>query len=150
MGARSPHIASVLHAVRVNPQHCGAPHVCGASTSDQGPALATPLSLPAIKHSYSLIVHTQSHPTMHHPHRDVLQWACEGWEGAGPAQGPGPGAAAGRLKVAVRELGPGRGRGLQAVADAEAGEVLLSVPLTRVFSSEVRCACFEGPRHEGC
>lgn len=50
----------------------------------------------------------------------------------------------GRLKVAVRDLGPGRGRGLQAVADADAGEVLLSVPLTRVFSSEVRCGRLGG------
>ncbi|GLI70349.1 hypothetical protein VaNZ11_015310 [Volvox africanus] len=40
------------------------------------------------------------------------------------------------LRVAARDLGPGRGRGLIAISDVAPGEILLSVPLTRVFTSQ--------------
>ncbi|GLC44731.1 hypothetical protein PLESTB_000970800 [Pleodorina starrii] len=40
------------------------------------------------------------------------------------------------LRVVARDLGPGRGRGLVAAVDVAGGETLLSVPLTRVFTSD--------------
>ncbi|GIL67250.1 hypothetical protein Vafri_20683 [Volvox africanus] len=40
------------------------------------------------------------------------------------------------LRVAARDLGPDRGRGLIALSDVAPGEILLSVPLTRVFTSQ--------------
>jgi hypothetical protein len=78
----------------------------------------------------------------------LLLWACSGW-GAADDDGDGEGASQRnqsqqlqggrppRLRVAVRDLGPGRGRGLVAAADVAPGETLLSVPLTRVFASQV-------------
>ncbi|KXZ52010.1 hypothetical protein GPECTOR_10g1032 [Gonium pectorale] len=59
------------------------------------------------------------------PWSELLNWACHGWEER-PAE----------LPVAVRDMGPGRGRALVAQRDMAPGEVLLSVPLTRVFASE--------------
>lgn len=80
----------------------------------------------------------------------LLQWACSGWSGPEPHDcgerftsqttvdlGHRSGGGGLQLRVTARDLGSGRGRGLVAVADIAPGETLLSVPLTRVFTSDV-------------
>lgn len=46
------------------------------------------------------------------------------------------------VRVAVRDAPGGGGRGLKAEQDVPPGGVLISVPLSRVFTSKVRCARF--------